>query len=129
MQAFGKVPVDVATLGVDLYSVSAHKIYAPKGTGALWIRKGVPLRGIVFGGRHERERRAGTENVAGAVAMATGGRAWPALLTASAWPSCAISLRTRSWRSCPKFNVNGDITRRLPNVSNLLFPGIAGERW
>jgi cysteine desulfurase len=127
VQAFGKVPVDVATLGVDLYSVSAHKIYAPKGTGALWIRKGVPLRGIVFGGRHERERRAGTENVAGAVAMAR----------AVDLAGFADSQRLAQLRdlfeatilpALPEVEVNGDITRRLPNVSNLLIPRIAGER-
>src|SRR5581483_1610492 len=63
VQALGKIPVDVHALGADLYSVSAHKIYAPKGVGALYIRKGVKLSGIVFGGQHERGRRPGTENV------------------------------------------------------------------
>ena len=69
VQAFGKLPVNVAALGVDLYTASAHKIYAPKGTGALYVRKGTRLAPIAFGGHHERERRPGTENVPGAVAF------------------------------------------------------------
>ncbi len=126
VQAFGKVPVDVAALGVDLYSVSSHKIYAPKGTGALWVRKGVPVRGIVFGGRHERERRAGTENVAGAVAMAR----------ATELAGFSHSRQLEELRDLfeatvltgwPEAQVNGDRAHRLPNVSNLLLPGIAGE--
>ncbi len=126
VQAFGKVPVDVAALGVDLYSASSHKIYAPKGTGALWVRKGVPLRGIVFGGRHERERRAGTENVAGAVAMARATE-----LTDFADGQRLAKLRdlfeAGVLAEVPEAQVNGDSARRLPNVSNLMLPGIAGE--
>ena len=70
VQAAGKIPVNVRELGVSLYSVSGHKIGAPKGVGALYVRKGTVLRPMMFGGRHERDRRAGTENVAGAVALA-----------------------------------------------------------
>jgi len=126
VQAFGKIPVDVAALGVDLYSVSSHKIYAPKGTGVLWVRKGVPLRGIVFGGRHERERRAGTENVAGAVALAR----------ATELAGFADGRRLSRLRDLFEATVlaelhdaqvNGDPAQRLPNVSNLLIPGIVGE--
>jgi cysteine desulfurase len=126
VQAFGKVPADVAALGVDLYSVSSHKIYAPKGTGALWVRKGVPLRGIVFGGRHERERRAGTENVAGAVGLAR----------ATELAGFADGRRPAQLRDLfeatvlaelPGTRVNGDAEQRVPNVSNLLLSGVAGE--
>src|SRR5690349_19730399 len=69
VQALGKIPVDVAELDVDLYSVSGHKIYAPKGVGALYVRKGTRMGPIAFGGHHERERRPGTENVPGAAAF------------------------------------------------------------
>jgi cysteine desulfurase len=126
VQAFGKVPVDVTELGVDLYSISSHKIYAPKGTGVLWMRKGVPLRGIVFGGRHERERRAGTENVAGAVALARA-------VELADFANCELIGRLRNLfeqavlAELPAAQVNGDEAYRLPNVSNLLFPGVAGE--
>src|SRR6185312_6707019 len=67
VQAMGKLPVNVGELGVDFYSISAHKIYGPKGMGALYIRKGAELRPLLYGGPHERKMRAGTENVAGAV--------------------------------------------------------------
>ena len=69
MQALGKIPVDVAALGVDLYSMSGHKLYAPKGVGALYVRKGTRLAPIAFGGHHERDRRPGTENVPGIAAF------------------------------------------------------------
>ena len=67
VQAAGKIPVDVKQLGVDLYSISAHKIYGPKGMGALYVRKGTALPPLIYGGPHESKLRAGTENVAGAV--------------------------------------------------------------
>jgi cysteine desulfurase len=126
IQAFGKVAVNVVDLGVDLYSISSHKVYAPKGTGVLWVRQGVPLRGIVFGGRHERERRAGTENVAGAVALA---RATELEEFASAERLSQLrDLFEKSVLSAlPTARVNGAAEERLPNVSNLLIPGIAGE--
>ncbi len=70
VQAAGKIPVDVQALGVDLYSISGHKFYATKGIGALYVKTGAKLRPIQFGGKHERERRPGTENVPSALAMA-----------------------------------------------------------
>ena len=69
VQALGKIPVDVAALGVDLYSMSGHKLYAPKGVGALYVSKGTRLAPLAFGGHHERDRRPGTENVPGIAAL------------------------------------------------------------
>jgi cysteine desulfurase len=70
VQSFGKLPVNVNDWGVDLLSISAHKFYGPKGAGALYIRRGTKIDPLLFGGSHENERRAGTENVAGIVGMA-----------------------------------------------------------
>jgi cysteine desulfurase len=127
VQALGKVPVSIATLGVDLYSMSAHKINAPKGIGALYVRKDVPLRGVQFGGRHERERRAGTENVPGAIAF---GRAIELVSAAPIWHKLG-RLRDRFEQTIlgrtHGVEVNGAPACRLPNTSNLYFPGVDGE--
>ena len=127
VQALSKIPVNAVTLGVDLYSMSAHKINAPKGIGALYVRKGVPVRGLRLGGRHERERRAGTENVPGAVAF---GRA---IELASAEPIRykVAQLRDRFEQrvldGTRGVQINGAPAFRLPNTSNLYFPDIDGE--
>ena len=127
VQALGKVPVNVAKLGVDLYSMSAHKINAPKGVGALYVRKDVPLRGTQFGGRHERERRAGTENVPGAVAL---GRAIELASAEPIWHKLAHMrdrFEQRILDSTHATEINGAPAFRLPNTSNLYFPGVDGE--
>ncbi|HZS56715.1 MAG TPA: cysteine desulfurase family protein, partial [Bryobacteraceae bacterium] len=125
VQAIGKIDVDVRALGVDLYSMSAHKVFAPKGIGALFVRRGVPLHGIQHGGRHERERRAGTENVPGAMAFA---RALE--LCGNDSPHVA-GLRDyfegQVLRRIDDVEINGVGTPRLPNTSNLLFRGVSAE--
>src|SRR5204863_1027326 len=73
VQAAGRIPVNVRELGVDLYSASAHKMRGPKGVGALYVRKKTNVESLLFGGRHESGRRAGTENTPGIDAMGTGG--------------------------------------------------------
>ncbi|SRR5579871_618720 len=129
VQAAGKIPIDVRALGVDLLSISGHKIYAPKGVGALWVRKGVRVRPQIFGGRHERERRAGTENVPGIVAM--GEAADLARRELATEPARIAALRDCLERGViervPHVTVNGDPARRVPNTTNLTFEGIEGE--
>jgi cysteine desulfurase len=127
VQTSGRISVNVAQLGVDLYSLSAHKVNGPKGIGALLVRKGVTLRGIQFGGRHERERRPGTENVAGAAAFAEA----LDLAAADNLASKLGVLRDRFERkicsALDDIHVNGGEAERLPNTSNLYFGGIEGE--
>ncbi len=126
VQACGKVGMDVQQLGVDLYAASAHKVFAPKGIGALFVRKGTPLRAIQYGGRHERDRRAGTENVPAAMAFAC------ALELFSAAEVHRVgSLRdlfeTEVRSRVADVQINGTPDARLPNTSSLLFPGISAE--
>ncbi|MFN8008017.1 MAG: cysteine desulfurase NifS [Terriglobia bacterium] len=129
IQAVGKVPVDVHALGVDLLSLSGHKFHAPKGVGALYVRKGTPLRPLLMGGGHERNRRAGTENVpyiAGLGAAAKLARS----MTSDGGQDIA---RLRDYfeqqvmEKIPGVSINGDPGHRLPNTSNLLFADVDSE--
>jgi len=122
VQAFGRVPVNLTALGVDLYSVSGHKLGAPKGIGALYVRKGIPLNAISWGGHHEGDRRPGTENVAGAVAFA-------AAAETADWSQTGIlrdRLEARILACTGNAFVNG-AGQRLPNTTNIRFDGIEGE--
>ncbi len=124
VQAAGRLPVDVQSLGVDLYSMSAHKMNAPKGAGALFVREKTRLSALQFGGHQERERRAGTENVAAAVAfgcaagLAKGGGGGRFLRD---------RLEHGILDRIPGTAVNGARSERLPNTTNIRFPGISGE--
>ena len=129
VQAIGKIPVDVDELGVDLYSISAHKIYGPKGMGALYIRKGTDLRPLIYGGPHERKMRAGTENVAGAAGF---GRAAEWVVEESAAEAARQSgLRDRLEQGIlaqvPGAHINGAGAPRVGNTSNIRFDGIDSE--
>lgn len=126
VQAAGRIPVDVGALGVDLYSISGHKFGAPKGVGALYVRRGVRLTPLQYGGHHERDLRAGTENVPGAVAL---GRAARLALES---PAAGVgALRDRLEHGIlarvPATAVNGAGTPRTPNTSNIRFDGVHGE--
>ena len=126
VQAFGKIGTDVQQLGVDLYSVTAHKIFGPKGVGGLFVRKGTPLHGIQYGGRHERGRRPGTENVPGAMAFAR----TVELCTpndASHLAALRDFFEAEMLAAVPDIKINGTTASRLPNTSNLLFPGFSAE--
>lgn len=126
VQAFGKIEADVEQLGVDLYSVSAHKIFAPKGIGGLYVRKGTPLRGIQLGGRHERERRAGTENVPAAMAFARAAQLCVAAGNGHL-PALRDHFEAEALSRVEGVEINGATRSRLPNTSNLLFRGVPGE--
>jgi cysteine desulfurase len=129
VQAAGKIAIDVAELGVDMYSVSAHKIYGPKGMGALYVRKGVDVRPLLHGGPHERKMRAGTENVAGAAGF---GRAAEWVVAESAAESGRQeSLRDRLEQGILSrvagALVNSSGAVRVGNTSNIRFDGIDSE--
>lgn len=129
VQALGKVPVDVNALGVALYSMSAHKLYAPKGVGALYVRKGTKLAPLSFGGHHERDRRPGTENVPGiagfGAAAELAGRDLVEESTRIA--SLRDRLQTAILERIPDAGVNGAAAPRTPNTTNIYFDGIDGE--
>ena len=124
VQALGKIEVDTVA---DLYSVSAHKVYAPKGVGALRVRKGTRLSPISFGGKQERERRAGTENIPGAVAFARAVE----LIDLENESARLAALRNRLESAVvdrvPACGVNSAHSPRVPNTTNIYFDGIEGE--
>jgi cysteine desulfurase len=129
VQSVGKIPVDVQRLGLDLLSLSAHKLYGPKGVGALYIRKGTVLRPLLYGGHHERDRRPGTENVPGIVGL---GKAADVAREQMARDATRVGmLRDRLedgiLLSVLLVTVNGDRKRRLPTTTNISFDHIEGE--
>lgn len=128
VQAFGKIAIDVEDLGVDLLSISAHKIHGPKGVGALYIRKGVKISSIIHGGHHERNLRAGTENVAGIVGF---GKAAELAKEHFAKNEDIRILRDKLHNglinNIERVYLNGHPTQRLSNTLNLSFEYIEGE--
>ena len=129
VQTAGKIPVDVRRLGVDLLSLSAHKFYGPKGVGALWIRRGVRLLPFVTGGKQERGRRAGTENVAAIAGLGVAAELARREL-AGAMPRLE-ALRDRLeagvLAAVPGTERNGAASPRVPNTSNLSFERVESE--
>jgi cysteine desulfurase len=129
VQTAGKIPLDVKALGADLLSISAHKFYGPKGVGALWIRRGLRLLPLMSGGKHERSRRAGTENVAGIAGMGEAATIVRAKLADE--PSRLATLRDRLeegiLRSVPGTAINGTRTPRVANTANISFDRIEAE--
>jgi cysteine desulfurase len=121
VQAIGKIPVDVNCLGVDLLTMTAHKIYGPKGIGALYIRKGTEIENILWGGGQERGRRPGTENVALAVGFAKAVEFGRAEMDSVA-PSLRLLrdvLQSQLTRAIPELLVNGHPEDRLPHILNV----------
>jgi len=129
VQAAGKIPVDVRDLGVNLYSISGHKLYAPKGIGALYVQHGTRLAPIQFGGRHERERRPGTENVPGAIALGQAAAAADEDLPGEAARLAALRDRLEAGilERVPASGVSGGHSPRTPNTTNVFFDGLEGE--
>lgn len=129
VQAAGWLPLDVRELGVDALSVSGHKIGAPKGIGALFVRGRLPLEPVLHGGGQERGRRSGTENVAGAVALATAARL--AMRDREANAVRAASARdafvSAVLAAAPGARLTGHPSRRLPGTASFVFPGTNGE--
>jgi len=134
VQAAGKVPIDVGKIGCDLLSISGHKMHASQGVGAICVRKGTQLRPMLYGGRHERQRRAGTENVAGIVGL--GKAAEMALAAFERGDDRSGDMKMAAMRDrlqaallseIEAAGVNGEDAARVPNTTNIYFDSIEGE--
>jgi len=128
-QAVGKIAVRVDELGVDLLSVAGHKLYAPKGVGALFVRRGTPIQPVLLGAGHERGLRPGTENVPYIVGL---GRACEVAARDLDTEAARVrSLRDELWdllrTEVPGLRLNGHPEQRLPNTLNVSFPGVSGS--
>jgi cysteine desulfurase len=130
VQAVGKVPIDVKRIGCDLLSISGHKIHAPQGVGALYVRKGTLIQPMLYGGRHERSRRAGTENVPGIVGL---GKAAELAMESfargdlEAMAAMRDRFQNTMLATVDAAGVNGDGAPRVPNTTNIYFDYIEGE--
>lgn len=129
VQSTGKIPIDVNEMNTDLLALSGHKLNAPKGIGALYIREGTPMDALIYGGHQERNRRSGTENVAGIVAL---GRACElARQEMEEGPARLKRLRNRLEEGLqeriPEVEINGDRERCLPGTLNMSFRAVGGE--
>ena len=129
VQAAGRIPINVSAIPIDLLTISGHKFHAPKGVGALYVRRGITFPPFIIGGHQERNRRAGTENVAGIVGI--GQAAEIALNRIAADSEHERQLRDRLeallLATCPESRVNGRNQERLPNTLNISFRYLEGE--
>lgn len=128
VQAAGHIPLDVEDMNVDMLSISGHKFHGPKGVGALYVRKGILLTNIIFGGAQERKKRAGTENVPAIVGMATALKDSVANMEKTS--EYVANLRDKmiaGLKDIPKSRINGDLQHHLPGTLNMCFEGIEGE--
>ncbi len=130
VQAAGKLPIDVQSLRCDLLSISGHKMHAPQGIGILYVRRGTQLEPLFFGGTHERQRRAGTENLPGIVALGKAAEIARAALTDGTVEKVA-ALRKRFEQGIlaqvEGSGVNGGSVARVPNTTNIYFDNLEGE--
>lgn len=130
VQAFGKLPINVEELGVDLLSLSSHKVYGPKGVGALYVRKGVEVAPLIHGGGHERGLRSGTENVPGIVGFSRASELAVRRVNQGEMDrlrGLRDLLEQGIMELVPGARRNGHPTERLPNTLNMTLPGIRGE--
>jgi len=129
VQSAGKIRIDVGALGVDLASISAHKFYGPKGAGALWIKRGTRMQPTMTGGKHERNRRAGTENVAAIAGLGVASTLATSKMDVEGPRVAALRdrLETGILRAVPGTAVNGARDERVPNTTNISFERIEAE--
>ncbi len=128
VQAAGHMPIDVEKMNIDMLSISGHKFHAPKGVGALYVRKNIPLFNLIEGGAQERGKRAGTENVAGIVAMAAALK--ESVDNMEADSKKMIAMRDKLFAELSKIphsKINGSLERHVPGTVNMCFEGIEGE--
>ncbi|MCR5664945.1 MAG: cysteine desulfurase NifS [Oscillospiraceae bacterium] len=128
VQAAGHMPIDVKAMNIDMLSLSGHKFHAPKGVGALYVRKGIVLTNIIEGGAQERGKRAGTENVAGIVAMAAALKESVEHMEENT--AKIIPMRDKLFRELAKIphsKINGSLEHHVPGTVNMCFEGIEGE--
>jgi cysteine desulfurase len=129
VQAAGKIAIDVNQIGCDLLTISGHKLHAPQGTGALYVRKGTQLEPMLYGGSHERSRRAGTENVPGIVGLGKAAESASASFVRGD-DTKMTQMRDRLERellALEATGLNGQGAPRVPNTTNIYFDGIEGE--
>ncbi|HSY02709.1 MAG TPA: aminotransferase class V-fold PLP-dependent enzyme [Acidobacteriaceae bacterium] len=130
VQAAGKIPIDVKAIGCHMLSLSGHKLHAPQGTGILYVRRGTRFEPLVFGGAHERQRRAGTENVAGIVGLGKAAEIALAALTDGTEDQITLMrdrLEQGLLSSVSECGVNGAGQPRVPNTTNIYFDHLEGE--
>jgi cysteine desulfurase len=129
-QSAGKIPIDVNALGVDFLSIAGHKLYAPKGVGVLYARRGIKVPPLLLGAGQEHGRRAGTENVPYIVALGEACRIAGTMLAREQprLAALAATLLANLQRDIPGLVLTGHPTLRLPNTLNVLFPGVSGRR-
>jgi cysteine desulfurase len=130
VQAAGKVPLDVNRIGCDLLSISGHKMHAPQGVGALYVRKGTLLQPMLYGGRHERSRRAGTENAPGIVALGKAAELAQETFQRGDDKTMAASrdrIQQTILENVEATGLNGEGAARVPNTTNIYFEYIEGE--
>ena len=129
VQSVGKIPVDVRALGIDLLALSAHKFNGPKGAGVLWVKRGTRMQPLLTGGKHERNRRAGTENVAAVAGLGVAAQLAVSKMGAEAARVAGLRdrLETGILREVPGTTVNGSRENRVPNTTNISFDRVEAE--